>query len=444
MAAPPTDLKTAPYDRIAGNSDPIEVPRWLRFPSRLESLFQQQYAATFLPNSRFALLTGLLFYAAFGALDVWGVPLSRNAVWTIRFSIVCPVILTTLVCTWLPRAEKFLQALYSAATVTTGLGITAMLIVAKPSEPGYVFYYAGIIVVLMFADCLARIQFFYAAPCNLLILFAYEVVAIVWQHALRSPTDRYAFVNNNFFLLTAIFIGLTSCYFLESHTRKDFLQQRALNAEKKKVEDLLLNILPSEVAEQLRRGAGTIAEQLDSVSILFADLVGFTSLSASMPPQKMVQLLNQLFSRFDVLLDRYQLEKIKTIGDCYMVAAGVPSMRRDHAQVLVRFALDVCECMSAGSPLEGHKCAVRVGVSSGRVIAGVIGQRKFSYDVWGDTVNVASRMESHGVVGRVQISRETYELVKDDFLCECRGQIAIKGKGSMETFVVIGPRLIRA
>jgi class 3 adenylate cyclase len=272
------------------------------------------------------------------------------------------------------------------------------------------------------------------------MIAAYEVIAITSQHAFSSRNDLYPFVNNNFFLLTAAFVGLTTCYFLEAHARRDFLQQRALKQEKDKVENLLLNILPAEIAERLRRGTGTIAEQLDSVSILFADLVGFTVLSAKLTPSKLVELLSDLFCEFDTLLDQYGLEKIKTIGDCYMVAAGVPSMRRDHAQVLVRFALDICNRMDSHTLIDQHECKVRVGISSGRVVAGVIGQRKFSYDVWGDTVNVASRMESHGVPGKVQVSRETYELIKDDFLCEPRGEIAVKGKGAMEAWVVNGAR----
>ena len=429
-----------PYRSVTAASDPARVPRCLRFAPNLESVFQEQYVAKFLNISRVALVSGVLLYALFGALDVWGVPISRTAVWTIRFSIVCPIILITFLCTWLPGADKFLQPMVAFAGLAAGLGVTAMLVVAKPTEPSYAFYYAGLIIVIMMLDCLGRVQFFYATSSNLLFVTAYELVAIFHQHAFESSAGQYEFINNNFFLLSATFIGLASCYFLEAHARKDFLQQRALNTEKKKVEDLLLNILPSEIAERLRSGSGKIADQLDSVSILFADLVGFTPLSALLPAGKVVDLLNDLFSQFDSLLDRYQLEKIKTIGDCYMVAAGIPSMRRDHAQVLVRFGLDLCGCMNKALS-EKPSCNVRVGISSGRVVAGIIGRRKFSYDVWGDTVNIASRMESHGMPGKVQISRETYELIKSDFVCEPRGEIVIKGKGVMEAWLVTGSRI---
>jgi class 3 adenylate cyclase len=428
------------YRTLSATSDPERVPRGLRFPASLEAIFQQQYVANFLNVSRIALGSAILLYALFGALDVWGVPLSRTAVWTIRFSIVCPILLMTFLCTWVPGIDKFFQPIFAFAGLAAGLGITAMLVVAKPTEPSYAFYYAGLIIVIMMLDGFARVQFFYAASANLIFVAAYELVAIFHQHAFESSAGQYGFINNNFFVLAATFIGLATCYFLEAHARKDFLQQRALNTEKKKVEDLLLNILPAKVAEQLRRGPGTIAEQLDAVSILFADLVGFTPLSAKLPPAKLVELLTDLFSHFDTLLDRYQLEKIKTIGDCYMVAAGVPSMRRDHAHALVRFGLDICDCMDSHPLIDAHPCRVRVGVSSGRVVAGVIGQKKFSYDIWGDTVNVASRMESNGLAGRVQISRETYELIKDDFVCEARGEIAVKGKGAMEAWVVTGIR----
>lgn len=145
----------------------------------------------------------------------------------------------------------------------------------------------------------------------------------------------------------------------------------------------------------------------------------------------MVDLLNEIFMHFDALVEKYGVEKIRTIGDSYMVAAGVPRPRADHAQALARMALDMCAYIQNRPPHDGRRIDFRIGINSGPVVAGVIGRKKFQYDLWGDAVNTASRMESHGVGGRIQISRETYELIKDEFICEPRGKVLVKGKGDV-------------
>jgi guanylate cyclase len=175
------------------------------------------------------------------------------------------------------------------------------------------------------------------------------------------------------------------------------------------------------------------------VSILFADVVNFTPMSALMTPVELVELLNEVFSYFDTLVDKYRLEKIKTIGDCYMVAAGVPRSRSDHAHVLTHMALEV-QAYFSGREFWGRQLAFRIGINSGPVVAGVIGHRKFIYDLWGDAVNTASRMESHGVGGQIQITQATYELIKNDFICEPRDLVNVKGKGEMEVWHVVGQK----
>jgi adenylate cyclase len=213
----------------------------------------------------------------------------------------------------------------------------------------------------------------------------------------------------------------------------------ALRVEQAKAESLLLNILPRSIAERLKVETRTIADQFSSASILFADVVDFTPLSERLPPTEVVALLDHLFSHFDVLAERYELEKIKTIGDCYMVAAGVPSPRPDHAQVLALMALDMQAAMLSDEI--GHLgLELRVGINSGPVVAGVIGRKRFLYDLWGDAVNTASRMESHGTSGRIQITRATKELLADEFVCEPRGTIPIKGKGEIEAWYLVDRR----
>jgi adenylate cyclase len=214
----------------------------------------------------------------------------------------------------------------------------------------------------------------------------------------------------------------------------------ALRVEQAKAESLLLNILPRSIAERLKVETRTIADQFTSASILFADVVDFTPLAERLPPTEVVALLDHLFSHFDVLAERYGLEKIKTIGDCYMVAAGVPSTRSDHARVIALMALDMQAAMRSLDEIGHLGLELRVGINSGPVVAGVIGRKRFLYDLWGDAVNIASRMESHGTSGRIQITRATKELLADEFVCEPRGTIPVKGKGEIEAWYLVGRR----
>jgi guanylate cyclase len=217
-----------------------------------------------------------------------------------------------------------------------------------------------------------------------------------------------------------------------AHQRNEALT--ALRAEQEKSEALLLNVLPRPIAARLKATDQTIADHFDATSILFADVVDFTPLSQRLPPAEMVDILDRLFSQFDALVERHGLEKIKTVGDCYMAAAGVPDPHPDHARRVARLALDMREAVG-NMTVDGRQgLELRIGINSGPVVAGVIGRKRFLYDLWSDAVNTASRMESHGTPGQIQITRETYELLKDEFVCRPRGTILVKGKGEMETW----------
>ena len=224
-----------------------------------------------------------------------------------------------------------------------------------------------------------------------------------------------------------------------------FVRQRedalaALQAEQDRAENLLLNILPRSIADKLKADSATIADQFAAASILFADIVDFTPLSDHMQPAEVVGLLDHLFTHFDLLAERYGVEKIKTIGDCYMVAAGVPTPRADHARVTALMALDMRDAMRSDDNVGHLGLELRIGINSGPVVAGVIGRKRFLYDLWGDAVNTASRMESHGTPGRIQVTRATYELLREEFDLEPRGTVPIKGKGDVETWYLIGRR----
>ena len=212
-----------------------------------------------------------------------------------------------------------------------------------------------------------------------------------------------------------------------------------LDDEKAESERLLLNILPEPIAQRLKAEPGVIADRFDAVSVLFTDIVGFTPLSQTLSPEQMVEWLNDVYSAFDEMVQQHDVEKIRTIGDGYMVAAGVPYPRLDHASALTRLAIDMRDHFEGLPPVHGHKAEIRLGINSGPIVGGIIGTHKFQYDIWGDTVNTAARMESHGVPGRIHISSATHDLVKNDFTCEPRAPIDVKGKGRMETWFVERP-----
>jgi len=214
----------------------------------------------------------------------------------------------------------------------------------------------------------------------------------------------------------------------------------ALRLAQKKSDNLLLNILPAAIVENLKKGEGSPAERFESATVLFADIVDFTSLAARILPLELVNVLNQIFSRFDELTEKHGLEKIKTIGDAYMVAGGLPVPRADHAEAIANMALDMQEAIADFKTDTGEPFQIRIGIHTGPVVAGVIGTKKFIYDLWGDTVNVASRMECQGLPGYIQVTTDIYEQLKDRYLFEERGAIAVKGKGDMIAYWLKGKK----
>ena len=284
--------------------------------------------------------------------------------------------------------------------------------------------------------------FFFSAEASLPWWIAYMallVVAGLIQPWMSHPNHLPGAVITAFFAMNIGAVSSIVILMLNSFKQQKNEAYRLLRIEQEKAEDLLVNMLPREIAAILKNEKRTIAEAYDGASILFADLVGFTPLTASMAPVELVNLLNQIFSYFDALAEKYQAEKIRTIGDNYMVAAGVPRRRSDHALALAAMALEMQGYVDCLPVIDGKRIAFRIGINSGPVIGGVIGQKKFVYDLWGDAVNIASRMESHGVAGKIQITQATYELIHDQFACEWRGKMEIKGRGEMSTWFLTAP-----
>jgi adenylate cyclase len=226
-----------------------------------------------------------------------------------------------------------------------------------------------------------------------------------------------------------------------ARTIRDLDEERQkLRAQQEISERLLLNVLPKSIVERLRDDSPVVAETFSEATVLFADIAGFTALSTQYPAELLVSWLNDVFTGFDTLTDFYGLEKIKTIGDSYMVVGGLPEPRADHTEAVAEMALEMQSQMAKQYSLAGTPAGMRIGMSMGTVVAGVIGTKKFIYDLWGDAVNVASRMESHGLVGAIQTTEATYVRLADRYRLVRRGSIYIKGKGEMTTYLLVGRR----
>ena len=413
----------------------------LRFPADVETAFRRYHSRNSVVIIRYAILLTIILYGLFAVLDVHAAPFSKQTIWFIRFAIVIPALFGVLIFSFHSVFPRILQPMMVLVVLIDAFGILAMIDIESHRELGYQTYYAGLMLVIMAAHSMYRLRFIYATLSTILVLVGYEYIAIVHQKLMVSKDGFAVFVSNNFFFVSSIILGMAASYFLEVYIRRVFAQRIKLGQEEEKSNRLLLNILPREVALTLKEREGVIAEHYDHASILFADIADFTSISALMTPHEVVGLLNEVFSRFDDLAERHDLEKIKTIGDCYMVAAGVPRSRQDHAQILAHVGLAMLRYVEGRRFSDVGRISLRVGINSGPVVAGVIGRKKFIYDLWGDTVNVASRMECHGTSGRVQITTGTYELIKDQFVCEPRGSILVKGKGAMPIWHVIAEKV---
>ncbi len=216
--------------------------------------------------------------------------------------------------------------------------------------------------------------------------------------------------------------------------------QQQLEEKERQTEQLLLNVLPKSIAEQLRGGVKTVAKYYPEVSVLFADIVSFTELSFAQGPDAIVKILHELFSGFDALVEKHGLEKIKTIGDAYMAIAGAPIQRDDHAEAIAELALGIRDSVLGYNKAHATSYAIRIGINTGPVVAGVIGTKKFSFDLWGETVNIASRMESQGIANEVQVTQATLAKLQDKYVLEERGDVDIKGKGTQKTYLLKGRR----
>jgi class 3 adenylate cyclase len=371
-----------------------------------------------------------VFMLAFVIATLLGIPLvfarlAQGYTWVGVVDLVTLVISVVLlvVIAILPKSyTASLHAIFAASMVAPMLD-TAMFGGLLPSGLLVSFGLVVALGALLAIDLRAGILWF-----GIFVLsIVYALVVADWVDPIYTLDDPAGNAALNL-ITTGIVTMAVMIYFVH---QRDRYQRRS--------DDLLHAILPDQIAAQLKDAPGTIADDVASASVLFADVVDFTPMSASMAPSELVGVLDELFTVFDGFVNQLALEKIKTVGDAYMVAAGVPQARIDHADAIAELALRIRDHVGA-NPIKGRRISLRIGISSGPLTAGVIGTHKFSYDLWGDTVNTASRMESEGIPGSIQVSTATYALIKDGFVCEPRGPIEVKGKDTMQTYLLLSRR----
>ncbi|XOF33432.1 MAG: adenylate/guanylate cyclase domain-containing protein [Candidatus Electrothrix sp. YB6] len=342
--------------------------------------------------------------------------------------------------TYYEKYSSHYQYITSAALLVIALSMFLWAPVLS-EEKAHIFLLFGELGCLFVCFYAGQLRFTFSVPTSLVFMGTYQVYLIYSSH----QWDDIIILSYVIWLMEGI--ACFSGFLQERNIRTLFLQKKIineqqvqLNREYQRSEDLLHNILPHAVAERLKDDQTVIADHFPSITVLFADIVGFTELSEKLTPTNLIQLLNRIFSLFDDLAEQYDLEKIKTIGDAYMVAGGIPEPKGNHIESVADFALEMQRKLACFNLRYETSFEVRVGIHTGPAVAGVIGIKKFVYDIWGDTVNTASRMESHGIADQIQVSETTYAALKDAYMFKERGLVEIKGKGKMRTYFLQGKK----
>lgn len=400
----------------------------LRFRKRdLEDRFRIHFANHNMTNVRLGYVLGVAMWITWGFMVRNYLGSDRNLDLVVRYGVLIPLTTLGFALTFLRPYPRFWKWPVMAVLTITGLTWIGYVSDIKnmPSDYGYV----GLILIQTFAFSILRLPFWLVVLFDLITIPSYFLFAIGSDDLGGLRTLLAVFYLGSFSLL-----GLIAAYVLEWKIRRLFLRERQLDAEKARSDRLLLNILPLAIVDRLksRRAQGRserLADALDDVTVLFVDAVGFTVQAGKTRPDDLVEALDDLFCHFDDLADRYGLEKIKTIGDAYMAVAGVPTPRPDHADAAARMAVALLDELRESRWPSGDPIMVRVGMASGPAVAGVIGQRKFAYDLWGDTVNLASRLESHGRPGHILVSESVVVHLQGRYQFGPPLRVHLKGKG---------------
>ena len=422
--------------------NPLHYQNHLRFPRDLERAYREDYASRAITAQRQFIAFGFVVYGLFSILDYFAMPQTHQAAWLLR-ALAEPLAIVLFVGSFYRFFQIGMCWLINLWMLIMNLTILGMITIAQPGELAFTFYPIGLMLVLI-SGYVSSGDLWYSSLQGWLAVAGYLLVGIFHHQMLTSTQTMLQFLTMNFFLVGLNIIGMMLAYGLERINRLTFLQRLVIERQHKEAEELrmqserlLLNVLPASIAERLKHGE-TVADHFDQASILFADIANFTPYSADRTPAEVLALLNEIFSAFDQLTEKYGLEKIKTIGDAYMVVSGLPTPRSDHLDSLVEMALEMQAVMGIFRKNGLCDFDLRIGINTGPAMAGIIGYKKFSYDLWGDTVNVASRMESFGIPGEIQVTKEVYRLLKQKYTFQKRGHINIKGKGEMLVYLLKG------
>jgi adenylate cyclase len=407
----------------------------LRFADEAaERGFQDQYFRDNLPYIRGAHVVGIAAWAFFGLYRSGGGITELHVV--LHFGVAIPIVAASLALTYARWYARVWQPVIVALVVANSALVEMHRLVSGRGTQWHDV--ASLMLVLALTYTLLRLQYRYAVSAAALVIGYYTATSVLFPHG-----PGIGVVAADIYLVAFAVIGTAGAYALELFARVLFLRERQLDRERERGDRLLRNILPEVIIARLktpdpRTGTRPIAQRYPEATVLFADLVGFTEQAASTDPEDVVTALDEVFSRFDQLAGRFGLEKIKTIGDAYMAAAGVPVPRPDHVAAAAAMALAGRECVAALRWPSGAPVGVRIGIACGPVIAGVIGRRKFAYDIWGDTVNTASRLESSAAPGSIQVSEAVYERLAAGYLFSEPYVVHLKGKGPTRARTLTG------
>jgi adenylate cyclase len=412
--------------------------RWppsLRFESPdLERAFQEQYFRDNIRYVRTALVIAIVGWAFFGIF----VPPPGSRAWYLIVTLVGGVGVSSiaLASTYSRRfAPSWQRSVVALVIVMPFLSELHRMLAGHPAGWDGV---VGLMLVMAFAYALLRLQLRYAAVAGLFAIASYNVTRAL----VRTPRD-IGLVRPDIYLVAFAIVGTAAALALERFARLLFLRERDVDRERERGDALLRNILPASVVGRLKMREpgvedGRIAERYAEATVLFADLVGFTERAAVMDPDELIVALDDVFGGWDRLADRFGLEKIKTIGDAYMAAAGVPEPRGDHVEAAAEMAIAIRDTMPSHRWPGGASMSVRIGIETGPVVAGVIGRRKFAYDIWGDTVNSASRLQTTAAPGTIQVPDGVYLPVRHAYVFSAPYEVDLKGKGPTTARILLG------
>lgn len=402
----------------------------LLFPPELEREFRTEYSRKSLRPFRVILLVliGLILF-----FNIWQIPGYTGKDQMLRvFLVQIPVLAVTYGLTYLSVYQRNAQWFHLAIAWFFAAD-NVRLYLQMPSPEYNWFVTSSFMWMTATTYSLGRFRLPFAITAGVGI-FAMYFVLVTRLH----PMEPKQLVGAILMPVSLNIVMIVATYINERYVRREFLFHRLLDEEKKKSEEVLIRVLPEAIAERLRSSPNAIADEHKSATVLFADIVDFTPYASEANPDEVVAFLNDIFSRFDLLVEKHGLEKIKTVGDAYMVAGGLPVERDQHGAPMAELALDMLEVVSKMRFSDGNPVRLRIGLHTGPLVAGVIGTKKLLYDLWGDTVNTASRMESHSLPGQIQVTESVVEMLGDQFVFEQRGEVEIKGKGLMPTYFLVG------